>query len=67
MCMTTKKPKNTRLRAFFKGFASAFDITGGTSPPNPENGFAKDRAALQGDWHKIGNDMKKAMSLIPHE
>ena len=62
--METTKPKQSSILAFFKGFASAFDISGRTflnDLPDYSGGFARDRQALAGDWQRIGDDMRKVM------
>ena len=54
---------NTKLPAFLKGFASAFDITGQTllDIPDFSSGFQRDTEALRGDWRMVGGDIRKAM------
>jgi hypothetical protein len=62
--------KQGKLAAFFKGFASAFDITGQTfmdDIPDFSGGFARDARALRGDWERVGNDLRKAMGQISYE
>ncbi|MDR0290423.1 MAG: hypothetical protein LBI06_05755 [Treponema sp.] len=57
------------MRAFLKGFASAFDLSGSTLIGRRDipGGFERDRMMLGGDWMHIGNDMKKAMHRAAHE
>jgi hypothetical protein len=49
-----KEAKNRMIRAFIKGFASAFDLSGHTFVDISDfsDGFERDRKALQGDWQK---------------
>ena len=68
--METTSQKQSKISAFLKGFASAFDITGRillNDLPDFSGGFARDRQALAGDWQRIGNDMRKAMGQITNE
>jgi hypothetical protein len=67
--MKDKTPKNSKVRAFLDGFMSAFDISGQTfiSVPDLDTGFQRDREAIKGDWQRVGNDMRRAMNMIPHE
>jgi hypothetical protein len=64
-----KDGKKRTVRAFLKGFISAFDISGQTliSIPDLESGFQKDREALRGDWQRVGDDMRRAMNIVSHE
>jgi hypothetical protein len=65
--METTKPNQSKLAAFLKGFASAFDLTGQTLMdvlPNLSDGFERDRQAIAGDWQQIGNDLRKAMGQV---
>jgi hypothetical protein len=62
--METTKPKQSSILAFFKGFASAFDMTGQTlldDLPDLSSGLDRDRQAIAGDWQRIGDDMRKVM------
>jgi hypothetical protein len=63
--MIDKTPKNGKLRAFLKGFASAFDITGGVEMPDPATGWERDGAAIRGDWQWVGDDLRRAMGQYP--
>jgi hypothetical protein len=65
--MKDKLSKNGKLRAFLKGFASAFDITGGVKAPDPTTGWERDGAAIRGDWQRVGDDMRRAMNIVSHE
>jgi hypothetical protein len=67
--MKDKPAKNNKLRAFLKGFTSAFDITGQSfiSIPDLDSGFQRDSEALRGDWQRVGDDMRRAMNLVAHE
>jgi hypothetical protein len=65
--MNDKKPKNNALRTFLKGFASAFDITGGIKTPNLTTGWERDGAAIRGDWQRVGDDMRRAMNIVANE
>jgi hypothetical protein len=60
---------NIKLPTFLTGFASAFDITGQTllDIPDFSTGFQRDAQALQGDWQRVGNDIRKAMDCFAHE
>ena len=63
-----KKDKSSFL-SFFKGFASAFDITGQTfmeNLPDFSGGFERDARVLRRDWEQVGNDLKKAMGQISY-
>jgi hypothetical protein len=66
--MENTPPKNGTLRAFLKGFASAFDITGQSfiSIPDLNSGFQNDCEALRGDWQRVGDDMRRAMNIVTH-
>jgi hypothetical protein len=63
-----KMGRNT-IQAFVQGFASAFDLTGGTYIfiPDLMNGQERDKAALREDWNRIGNDIKRAMFMVTNE
>jgi hypothetical protein len=66
----TTKPKQTKISAFFKGFASAFDISGKpfmNDLPDFSGGFARDGPALRGDWQQVGDDLRKAMGQVVYE
>jgi hypothetical protein len=65
--MNNKKSKNSAISAFLKGFASAFDITGGVETPDPNDGFRKDTEAIRGDWQRVGDDMRRAMNIVANE
>jgi hypothetical protein len=65
--MKAKNPKNSTLRAFLKGFASAFDITGGVKTPDLTTGWERDGAAIRGDWQRVGDDMRRAMNIVTNE
>ena len=64
---------NTSLKinvpGFFKGFASAFDITGQTllDVPDFRSGFQRDAEALKGDWRRVGSDLRWAMDFAARE
>jgi hypothetical protein len=61
--------KNRMIQAFIKGFASAFDLSGRAfiDISDFSDGFERDKKALQGDWQKIGNDMRIAVNQVMHE
>lgn len=61
--------KNGKLRAFWEGFASAFDMGSHAFIPIPDldSGFQKDCEALKGDWENIGNDLRRAMDIVARE
>jgi hypothetical protein len=65
--MKDKNHKNSALRAFLKGFASAFDITGGIKTPDLTTGWQRDGAAIRGDWQRVGGDMRRAMNIVSNE
>jgi hypothetical protein len=65
--MKAKPSKNNVLRAFLKGFASAFDISGGVKTPDLTTGWERDGAAIRGDWQRVGDDMRRAMNIVAHE
>jgi hypothetical protein len=68
--MKTTKSKQTRILAFLKGFASAFDISGTTfmnDLPDFSGGFARDGLALRGDWQQVGDDLRKVMGQVVYE
>ncbi len=52
------------FRRFLNGFASAFDLYGRIGVSNRPRGFERDAIALRGDWHKVGLDLRKAMSKV---
>jgi len=64
-----------RLKSFLAGFASAFDLTGGSSDHSyhysgferDQEAFDRDREALAGDWRQVGDDMRWAMNQIDME
>jgi len=60
--------KNT-IFAFVRGFASVFDLTGGTYVfiPNFLNGQEKDKSAIREDWNRIGDDIKRSMFAVANE
>ena len=60
---------NFKLPSFWKGYASAFDISGQSllAIPDLSTGFQRDAEALRGDWQRIGNDMRKAMNIVANE
>jgi hypothetical protein len=53
-------------KSFFSGFASAFDLRGAdwSDLPDPDAGFQQDMAALAGDWQRVGDDLRRAMSMV---
>ena len=58
-----------KIPSFWKGYASAFDISGQSllTIPDLSTGFQRDAEALRGDWQRIGNDMRKAMNIVANE
>jgi hypothetical protein len=64
--MSDKPPKNNGLRAFLKGFTSAFDIMGGVKTPDLDSGFQADYEALKGDWQRVGGYLRHAMDTVAH-
>jgi hypothetical protein len=65
--MKDKPTKNSALRAFLRGFASAFDITGGVEVPDLTTGWQRDGEAIRGDWQRVGDDMRRAMNIVSNE
>jgi hypothetical protein len=68
--MENKHPKSNALRAFFMGFAAAFDISGGVvlkECSDPASGWKRDGEAIRGDWQRVGNDMRRAMNIVANE
>jgi hypothetical protein len=67
--MNDKIPKNGKVGAFLDGFMSAFDLSGQAfiSIPDLNAGFQADREAIRGDWQRVGDDMRRAMNMMPHE
>ena len=65
--MNTEHHKSS-ISAFLNGFISAFDISGQTllEIPDLSTGFERDRKALQGDWQRVENDIRKAMNQVAH-
>ena len=58
---------NIKGLSFLKGYASAFDISGGAFKfPDFSEGLNRDRQALAGDWQKVGNDLRNAMNTVSH-
>jgi hypothetical protein len=57
------------MRAFIKGCASAFDLTGGTYViiPDLTNGLERDKTALMEDWTRVGDDIRWAMFIAANE
>ena len=64
--MVTAKPKSDAILSFFKGFASAFDITGQTFADGFSGGFERDAQVLRSDWERVENDLRKAMGQVVH-
>jgi hypothetical protein len=64
--MNAKSSKNDKIHAFLKGFMSAFNISGQgfISIPDIDAGFQQDSEALQGDWRRVGDDIRHAMNTI---
>jgi len=75
--MKVKRPRNDaplvqkylKKYGFLKGYSSAFNILGTTMLrfPNMSNEKEQGKAALCSDWHAIGGDLYKAISLIEDE
>jgi len=57
------------MKAFLKGFASTFDLSGKhlVDLKSVPGGFERDGMMLRGDWIRIGNDIRKAMETVAHE
>ncbi|GHU49415.1 hypothetical protein FACS1894200_08020 [Spirochaetia bacterium] len=54
-----------KLKAFLKGFRSAFDLTGSTFElPSLNDGLEADARAIRGDWQRVGDDLRKAMNQV---
>jgi hypothetical protein len=60
------KDTTNSIAAFLKGFASVFDLSGKTfiDVSDFSGGFARDKKALQGDWVKVGADIRNAMNQV---
>ena len=58
-----------KMKAFIRGFASAFDLSGKHLIDLKEipSGFERDRMMLRRDWQRIGNDLRKSMNYIANE
>jgi hypothetical protein len=67
--MDSKTLKKGKARSFLDGFLSAFDLRGQSliSIPDFDSGFRKDREAIQGDWQRVGDDMRRAMNIVTNE
>ena len=67
--METTSQKQSRILAFLKGFASAFDITGQTllDVPDISTGYQRDAQVLREVWEQVGNDMRIAMDAYVNE
>jgi len=65
--MNTVLPQH--MKAFLKGFASTFDLSGRhlVELHGIPGGFERDGMMLRGDWDRIGNDMRKAMDTVAYE
>lgn len=61
--MKSRTFKHSKTASFFRGFASAFDLSGMglIDIPNLNNGPARDATALRRDWHQVGIDMRNSM------
>lgn len=57
--------RDARMKAFLKGWASVFDLSGGLiiSIPDYRNGPQRDRIALRGDWETVGRDIRRGMTI----
>ena len=57
------------MKAFLKGFASAFDFSGRhlVDLQSVPGGFERDGMMLRGDWIRVGGDIRKAMDMVAHE
>lgn len=77
MMVKYKRPKNNAPLAqkylkkygFLNGYSSAFNILGTTMLrfPDMSNEKEQGKAALSSDWHAVGGDLYKAISLIDDE
>jgi len=77
MMVKVKEPKNDaplvqkylKKYGFLKGYSSAFSILGNNMLrfPNMSDEKEKDTTALSSDWHAVGGDLYKAISLIDDE
>jgi hypothetical protein len=67
--MGVKMLKPGKIRNFFDGFVSAFDIGGQIFIPIPDldSGFRKDREAIKGGWENIGKDLRRAMDIVAEQ
>ena len=67
--MKNKAMKHSSNKDFFKGFASAFDVSGLTfiDVPDISDGPARDAAAIRGDWQQVGRDFRASMDTVACE
>ena len=69
ICMDVIKLDSASLNCFLKGISSVFCLSGTSfmEIPDLETGFARDREAIQKDWLRIGDDMRRAMAQVACE
>jgi len=67
--MKNKSPNRNASKDFFRGFTSAFDVSGlaFTEMPNISDGPARDAAAIKGDWQQVGIDLRSSMDIVACE
>ena len=75
--MKVKRPRNDaplvqkylKKYGFLKGYSSSFSILGNNTLRFPDMSDEKEKGktALSTDWHAIGGDLYKAISLIEDE
>ena len=55
--------RNSRMKAFLKGWASVLDLSGlfSVSIPDYRNGPQRDMEAIAGDWETVGQDLRQSM------
>jgi hypothetical protein len=65
---TVKETNNTKryIEAFWKGWLSTFDLSGGTflEMPDLDRGPERDCEAIASDWQAVGNDLRWAMGQV---
>jgi hypothetical protein len=68
----TKEERPAHRKAFWQGWASAFDLSGGSADlsqwlPNlddPLDGYKKDTEAIASDWRAVGDSLRWAMGHV---
>lgn len=68
---TTRTSKETRRRAFWRGFSSVFDFSfsprvirsPGPRPLDPDEAMRQDAENIRRDWERVGRDIFKVAKL----